>query len=241
MNTEFLQNGAVLSQKDGLFPLCTDAVVLAAFAQVPDGSRVCDLCCGGGAVGLLLLSRCPQCRVTGVDILPQACALARQNAAHSALRHPMEVVEGDLRQIRRLLPANQFDHVVCNPPYFPVNAGAAAKNPALAIARTELSCTLADVCAAAAWLLPTGGSVSLVHRPERLVDVLCQLRQHGLEPKLLRFVRHKAQHPVCLLLVKATLGGKPGLSYLPDLIQFEADGRPTAEYQRIYHQKEARP
>ncbi|MBQ2144367.1 MAG: SAM-dependent methyltransferase, partial [Oscillospiraceae bacterium] len=107
-----------------------------------------------------------------------------------------------------------------------------------AIARTEVCCTLTDAVTAARWLLQTGGSLDLVHRPERLTDVLTALRAAGLEPKRLRLVRHRADKQPSLVLIRAVLGGRPGLAVEPDCVLYEADGAPSADYRRIYHLQE---
>ena len=195
----------------GAFPLGTDAVQLAAFAAVPKGAAVCDLCAGSGAVGLLMLARDPSLSVTAVELREEGCALMERSAEESRLGERFRVLRGDVRTIRDLLPMGSFRYVVCNPPYYPVGSGYASEDEARAVARTELCCTLEDACAAAAWLLPTGGSLWMVHLPERLTDLLCALRTHGLEPKILKPVCSSPDKPPSLLLIKATKGGKPGL------------------------------
>ncbi len=87
----------------------------------------------------------------------------------------------------------------------------------------EVGCTLADVCAAAARVLRWGGRFALVHRPERLSDLFCTLRAHGLEPKRLRFVASSAEKVPSLALVEARRGGKAGLSVEPMLFIGSAD------------------
>ena len=209
LKREELENGVVLYS--GAFPLGTDAVQLAGFAAVPKGAAVCDLCAGSGAVGLLMLARDPSCSVTAVELREEGCALMERSAAESCLGDRFRVLRGDVRAIRELLPPGSFRHVVCNPPYYPVDSGYASEDEDRAVARTELCCTLEDVCAAAAWLLPTGGSLWMVHLPERLTDLLCSLRAHALEPKILKPVCSTPDKPPSLLLVKATKGRKPGL------------------------------
>lgn len=231
---EFLQNGLVFLQTPGLFPLGTDAMVLADFARPPAGSAVCDLCAGSGAVGLLMLSHDPSLRVTALELQRSACAAAEENRRENRLEDRFSVLCGDLRQIRSLLAPGSFRHVVCNPPYFPVDGGLPDREEAFALARTELACDLDDVCRAAAWLLPAKGCFYLVHRPQRLTDVMVCLRRAGLEPKVLRLVHHRQTDAPSLLLVKAVRGGRPGLDCLPPLILRDADGAPSAEYRRIY-------
>lgn len=209
IKAEQLGNGVVLYSGD--FPLGTDAVQLAGFAAVPKGAAVCDLCAGSGAVGLLLLAREPSLSVTAVELREEACALMERSVTESGIENRFRILRGDVRAIRDLLPAGSFRYAVCNPPYYPVGSGYVPEDEARAVARTELRCTLADACAAAAWLLPTGGSLWMVHRPERLTDLLCTLRAHNLEPKLLKPVCATSGAAPSLILVKATKGGKPGL------------------------------
>lgn len=237
MQTEVLQNGITMKQLHTQFPLGTDTVLLADFAKDCRGA-VCDLCAGCGQVGLLLAAA-GDAKITCVELQEDAALQAQKNIAENGLEDRMAALQGDVREIRTLLSHSSFDAVVCNPPYFPINSGFAAKDAAIAIARTELCCTLADVCKAAAWLLKTGGSFYLVHKPERLTDVLTALRECGLEPKLLRFVQHRADAPYSLVLVKAVYGGKPGLSYAPTLVLQNGDGTDSAEYRKIYHLEDA--
>lgn len=229
---EVLWNG--VSMENGVFRLGTDSVALAWFADFPKSSRVCDLGCGSGAISLMLLASDPSLQVTGIELMPEAAALAAQNAAHNQL--PFTVMEGDLRNIREFLPAGSMDGVISNPPYFPVGSGFAAKGP-LAAARSEETCTLAQLAQAMNWLLKTGGKAFLVHRPERLADLMWHLKNENLEPKRIRFVRHRQENPVSLVLLEARKGGKPGLTYEQDLVLFDDKGE-TEEYQKMYHRAE---
>ena len=219
------------------FSLSTDSIVLADFARVFSGARVCDLGCGCGALGLLLLAKCETLQVTGVEIQEPAARCAAENAAQNGLSQ-FSVLHGDLREYRTLLPANGFDIVVSNPPYYPVSGGAAPDKLPLAIARSEVCCTLSDLCACAAWCLRFGGSFFLVHKPERLADLMVFLRAARLEPKRLRFVRHSAASAVSLVLLEARLGGKPGLQIEPELVLYGPDGSESAACRRIYHRQE---
>ena len=129
--------------------------------------------------------------------------------------------------------------MISNPPYFPVGSGRIS--PAGAVERCELCLTLEQLCAAAAWLLPDGGRFALVHRPERLCDLIFQMRSHRIEPKRIRFARHTAASPLCLVLLEGRRGGRPGLSYEPDFIEFLPDGTETDAYRAAYHRKGAEP
>ena len=232
MDLEQLWNGIVLHR--GGFPLGTDSVSCAWFAEFPKRSKVADLGCGSGAIALMLLASDPTLQVTGVELQPEAAAAARKNAAANPVN--FTVLEADLRQISSLLPAGSMDGVISNPPYFPVGSGKSAAGP-MAWARSEETCTLSQLCQAAAWLLRWDGRFVLVHRPERLADLVWELRSHSLEPKRIRFVRHRPDGPIILVLLEARKGGKPGLSYGPDLVLFDQNGNKTEEYRKMYHKE----
>jgi len=231
---EYLWNGVTMQNPDGRFRLGTDSMVLADFARPGKNARICDLGCGSGAIGLMLLASHPGISVTGVEIQTESAALAAENITRNGLAQRFSVLQGDLRQIRTLLPANGFSCVVANPPYYKVNT-VPPEDEAMAIARTEVCCTPEALCAAAAWLLSSGGSFCLVHKPERLTDLLVCLRQNRLEPKRLQFVRHSPSARRSLVLLEAVLDGKPDLTVLDDLVLHNHDGTPTGDFCRIYH------
>ena len=219
---------------DALFPPGTDTFVLSAFPRLRPGMRVCDLCSGTGLLGLLLLQRRPELTVTGVELLPEAAALGARTASANGLDARLAVQVGDIRRIRQLLPPAAFDLVVCNPPYYPASSGHLPQEAARRAARAETTCTLEEVCAAASYLLPWGGRFCLVHKPERLGDLCCALRDTGLELKRLRPVCFRAGDAPSLLLVEGRRGGKPGVEFLPPLVLQNPDGSPTAELDAIY-------
>ena len=229
-------DGPVLRQA-AHFRLGTDCVLLADFVNTSGLRRGIDLGCASGAAMLLLLNRSPGLSMTGLEIVPEAAALARENLALNGLEARGEIITGDIRDHRALFRAGAFDLVVCNPPYFPPESGAVSPKPGRAAARSELLCTLPELCAASAFLLRTGGRACFVHRPERLSELFVCLSSAGLEPKRLRLVCRDAGAAPSLVLVEARRGGKPGLTIEPALLLQNPDGTESAEYRRIYHRK----
>ena len=154
---------------DTLFRPGTDTFLLSSLPRLKSNLRVCDLGCGTGLLGLLLLQRQPNLSVTGVDIQPHAIDLAQRSAVENDLTDRLTFRLEDLRETA--LPANSFDLVVCNPPYYPVGSGRLPADGALRTARSEESCSLEELCRIAARLLPWSGHFCLVHKPERLTDL----------------------------------------------------------------------
>jgi len=227
---ELLPNGYTLELPQGTFPLSTDSLVLSHFTKLPRNARVLDLGSGCGTLGLLLCSTNKDCTVSGIELDARAHQAALENIRTNQIGSRLESICADLRQISSLVTPGSFHCCVSNPPYF--SGGPASSR--FPDARREDQCTLADLMVSAAWALKYGGDFFLVHRPERLGEIIAQGASKGLEAKRLCLVRHREEGPVSLVLVQLRKGGKPGLKW-EELTLFHTDGTPTREYNAIYH------
>ena len=219
---------------DGLFRPSTDTFLLGGFPVLRRGERVCDLGAGTGLLGALLLTREPSLTVTGLELREDACRLARRTAERSGWQERLLCRQGDLRRREDLPPAGGFDLVVSNPPYFPPETGRVSPQETRSVARSEVVCTLEDVCRAAGWLLRWGGRFCVVFPTERLAELMETLRRHRLEPKVLRFVQKNAASAPSLLLMACRKDGGTGLAVQPPLLLQNDDGTETPELRRIY-------
>ena len=235
-----LWDGGPLFCQSEHFKLGTDSVLLADFVNIGSRQRGIDLGCGSGVLPLLLMSKSERLHMTGLEINPEAAKTAEANLEANKLAERGSIVTGDIRLCKELFKSGEFDLVVANPPYFAEGSGKQSTDEAKAAARTETMCTLGEVCRAAAYLCRTGGVFCLVHRAERLCDVLCILRESGLEPKRLRTVAHDASKEPSLILVEARRGGGSGMKLLPPLFIRNPDGSETQEILKIYH-REGKP
>ena len=191
----------------------SDALLLARFSEPKRAWRAADLCSGCGIVSLEWHDRGHRGPCLGLELQPEASALLAAACAEQGIEHITPVC-ADLRSFRE--GAGSYDLCACNPPYF--TAGEQAADRARATARHETDCTLDDVCAAAQRVLRYGGRFTLVHRAERLADVLCAMRSHGIEPKRLRFLAKSPDAAPSLLFVEGKRGGKSGLVIEPPLV-----------------------
>ena len=233
---EQLPHGIVMQTIDGVFPLSTDSVVLGDFIRLPKQAKICDLGCGAGTLGLLLCGKDKLCQVTGIELQDEAYHISNLNISRNNFNHRFTMLHMDICDIKSQLPAGAFTHVVSNPPYFPLSGGNVARGNQ-AIARAETNCSIEDICLGASWLLQSGGTFSLVHKPERLSDVFYALRKNRLEVKRLCFVKHRPDTVASMVLIEGKKDGKPSLKLEKDLILFTSDGQPTADYDRIYNIK----
>ena len=225
---EYIATDFTLDLTDG-FPLSTDSMVLADFVRLPKNARVLDLGSGCGTLGLLLCAKSSGCTVTGIELETAAHAAAVENIRRNGLDSRLFSLCADLRTMP--FEPGSFQVCLSNPPYF--SGGAAhSRDP---LARREDCCTPRDLFAAASKALRFGGDFFLVHKPERLAELIFEAVSTGLEPKRLRLVRHRPDSPVSMILLSCRKGAKPGL-ILEDLTLHHTDGTPTADYKRIYHQ-----
>ena len=230
---EYLPHGFRLEIPTGCFPLTTDSMVLSHIAGAGCQGKVLDLGSGCGQLGLLLCAENDRCRVTGIELDPAAHGCALENIRRNGLTERMESICDDLRRVPGLFAPGSFDCCISNPPYF--SGGPAAR---LTLARREEECTLADVLHAAAWAVKFGGDVFLVHRPERMGQVIALGAANKLETKELTLVRHREGGPIALVVFRLRKGAKPGLT-IRELSLHHKDGTPTKEYREIYHIQEA--
>lgn len=192
---------------DGCFPLSADSLALGEFCTLKSGQRVLDLGCGAGLLLLLAAQREPGTELFGVEHDPHAAALARENLRENGLAGT--VLTADFTQAALL---SGFDLVLTNPPWYPQGSGGVG-----GAGRME-RCPLPELCAIAVKALKGKGRLALCYPPERLVDLLCALRGAGLEPKRLRFCRHRRDKKPSAVLAEGVKGGRPGLEVLPDLL-----------------------
>ena len=227
---ETLFNGFTLDIAPGAFPLSTDSIALAAFVRLPKQARVLDLGSGCGTLGIMLCAADKGCKVTGIELDPQAHEMALQNITRNQLQGRLESICADLTAIAEHFDTGCFDVCVSNPPYF--TSGPISKTTPLA--RHEQSCSLDTWMASAARAIKFGGDFYLVHKPERLAEIFSAACAHHLEPKRLCLLRHKEAGPVTLILVQCRKGAKPGLIW-EEASLHDKDGNPTDYYKTLYH------
>ncbi len=210
----------------------TDAMLLSEFCGIHRLWTACDLGSGCGIIPLRWHDMGHRGPCWAVELDEAGTALLRRAAAQAgaAQIHPLTA---DLCRLPDELPRGRFDLVSCNPPYF--TGGKVSQNPARGAARHELHCTVADVCRAAAALLRDGGRLCLCNQPRRLADCIAGMREAGIEPKRLRFVRQRAGILPWLFLLDGRRGGRSGLALMPDLILEAPEGGFSAELLEIYH------
>ncbi len=223
----------LIQKKDG-FCFGVDAVLLSHFAQVAKNSKVIDLGTGTGIIAVLVAAKKGPERVVGLEIQHDMADMAARSVELNALSERVSIVQGDIKDAVRIFAAASFDAVVTNPPY--MEKGGGLLNPAdvKAISRHEILCTLEDIVSVASRLMKPGGKFSMVHRPQRLADIIYHMRSYSIEPKQLRFVHPSPGKKPNLLLISGTKNGKAELRVQEPLYVYDSTGRYSKEIDEIY-------
>ena len=230
--TKLWPEGPTILQTE-LVKLTGDSILLADFARISEGEKGVDLCCGSGALMLLLLWRERTINMTGLEIQQDAASLAEETFRLNGLSDRAEVCCGDYRDVVKELPNGGFDFVISNPPYFAEKQGAMSPKLNRAKARAELTSSLTELCHAASKLCRSGGKVFFSFRTDRLAELLNEMVSAHLEPKRLRFIHHNALSAASVVLAEGRKDGKPGLRIDAPFLLHDEDGRESREYRKI--------
>ena len=226
--------GLKLIQKKNGFRFGVDAVLLADFADVRKTDRVIDLGTGTGIIAVLLAGKSGAASVTGLEIQPDIAEMAQRSVKLNALEDRVKIINGDLRECAGYLGTAGFNVVVTNPPYMNLGGGLLNPSDTKAVSRHEIMCNLDDIATVSSRLLLPGGLFFMVHRPDRLVDVVYHMRCRGIEPKYIRFVHPSPYKKANLMLIKGMKGGRPQLKMLEPLYIYDENGAYSKEINQIY-------
>src|SRR5699024_6668377 len=193
-----------------------------------------DLCSGNGVIPLLLSDKGQQV-IDGIEIQEQLVNMAKRSIVHNHLESRIRMYHMDLKEAHKYFKPSQYSLVTCNPPYFKSNQEHQHQKDAHKIARHEIMCTLEDCCFAAMHLLKQGGRFVMVHRAERLMDVLSYMRAYQIEPKKLYFIYSKQGKVAQTIVVEGRKGGNQGLDIQTPFYIYNSNGTYTREMREVYY------
>ena len=210
-------------------------VVMHQGLSKEDVKNIVDFGTNNAAIPLLLSKRTLK-KIIGIEIQDEAVDLARRNVEMNDLNDQIEIVHGDIKDVVKELPKAQL--IVCNPPFFEVGENSNLNdNEYLTIARHEIKIDLEGIISAAAYLLDNKGRFAIVHRPDRMIDILNIMQKYDIEPKRIRFVYPKMNRDSHVLLVEGMYKGKKGLKIEPPLYAHNDDGSYSNEVRRMFGEK----
>ena len=254
------RNGYRIIQNKNKFCFGMDAVLLSGFVCEREGIAVnpvsgsagggqdaknlhiADLGTGTGIIPILLRGKLGKRGsenggpwIYGLEIQEEVGKMAERSVLLNDLQGDIRIVRGDIKEASGILGKGLFDVVTSNPPYKKSGVGLESPDMSRAISRNEVLCTFEDVAREAAGLLKPGGRFYLVHRPERLAELMDTLREYKLEPKRLRMVHSYIDSGAVMILLEAARGGGQFMKVEKPLIIYKEKGVYTDEIINIYY------
>ncbi|MBU9721977.1 MULTISPECIES: tRNA1(Val) (adenine(37)-N6)-methyltransferase [Bacillaceae] len=222
-------------QRNDIFSFSIDAVLLAKFAKAPKATgKIIDLCTGTGAIPLLLSTR-TSAPIDAVEIQSLLCELAEKSIKYNDLEGQISLIHKNILDLDKEVSWGSYDLVTCNPPYFTVTSDQGKnRNEKISYARHEIACTLDDVIRICARLVNQTGKIAMVHRPERLADIIITMRKYKVEPKVIQYVHPRKDREANMILIEAVRGGKPGLKTYPPFFVYGDGQEYTKEFKEYY-------
>ena len=226
------KNMKIIQRKD-MFNFSLDTVLLANFCTInKDVKHIIDFGTNNAAIPLLL-SRRTNRMITGVEIQEEAVELARKNVSLNNLEEQINIVHDDIACYVKKAP--KVGLVVCNPPFFRVDEESNLnENEYLTIARHEIKIDLEGIIKAAAFVLDNKGRFAMVHRPDRMIEILNLMQKYDIEPKRIRFVYPEVNRDSHVLLIEGMYKGKKGLKIESPLYAHNDDGSYSDEVRKMF-------
>lgn len=225
----------IYQDTDG-FNFSIDSMLLADFASITAKVKnICDLCSGNAPIPLYLTLR-TKANIVGVEVQEHSYDLAVKSIKENNLDDQIEMINANLIGINKQIGTSKFDLVTVNPPFFKIGDNNINPNDLKAIARHEVLANLDDIVKEASILLNSKGRLAMVHRPDRLVEILEVFKKYRIEPKRLQFIYPKRDRECNHILIEGIKdGSKDGLRVLPPLYVYNDDNKWTKQILEIYN------
>ena len=228
--------GLKIIQNEKGFCFGIDSVLLSDFAKnIKKGSKVLDLGTGTGIISILLCGKTELKKVIGIEIQEEVADMANRSSILNNLENRFQVLNENILNLNKLYKNQTFDVIVTNPPYKKKDTGIINEDEKKIISRHEITANLEDFIKISKDLLKDKGEFYMVHRPERLVDILSLLRKYKIEPKEIRFVFSNKNKEPKLVLIKGIKNAKPFLKIDKNLYIYDDKGNYTEEILKIYN------
>lgn len=233
-----VNNLKIIQNTEG-FCFGIDSVILSEFAKnIKKNSKVIDLGTGTGIISFLLIAKTSLEHVTGVEVQEEVADMVNRSIKLNKLEDKFNIVNCNIKNLLSFVNKESFDVVVTNPPYKKMNTGAKNENEKKIISRHELLADVFDFIKVSKQVLKDKGVLYMVHRPERLADIIWGLRENKLEPKEIRFVYSREDSKEAkLVLIKAVKNGGSFLKINKPLYIYNLNGEYTEEIKNIYESK----
>ena len=215
-----------------------DSVLISNFcAKIKSASNAVDIGSGTGIISILFASKAKIDHIYGIEIQSEVAEMSKRSIELNHLENKIEILNINVKDVFKYINANSVDCVVTNPPYMKNGSGAKNDDKGKVIARHEVEITLSEILEISYKLLKDRGEFYMIHRMDRLVDVLYEMRAKRLEPKEIQFIHSYVNNSPNLFMVRAVKNGGKQLKVLNPLVIYKSNGEYTDEILKIYGKK----
>lgn len=202
-------------QDDEYFKFSLESVLLPNFVTINlKDKNILDLCCGNAPIPLILAKK-TKAKIYGVELQKEIYDLALKSVKINEKEEQITIINEDVKNLKKVFKGDMFDIITVNPPYFKVNSNSSLnQNIIKAKARHENTLTLEELLKMVTYLLKNNASFYMVHRAERLIEIIETLKKYKLTPKCLQFIYPYEGKESKLFMIKATKNGREGIKVL---------------------------
>ena len=228
--------GLKIIQNSKWFCFGIDSVLLSDFAKnIKKDAKVLDIGTGTGIISILLSKKSNSKKIYAIEIQKEVADMAKRSVKLNNLEEKIEIINDNIKNINQYLENNTLDAIVTNPPYKKISTGKVSIEKNKLISRHEIECDLDDIIKISYKLLKQKGEFYMVHRTDRLSEIIYKMKQNKLEPKQIRFVYSSVNKEPKLVLIKAVKDGNELTKVESPLIVYNEDGKYTEEILKIYN------
>ena len=228
-------NNLKIYQNTEMFSFSLDSILLPNFVTLNKNIKnILDIGSGNAAIPLILTTK-TQAKITGIEIQEESYKLGKKSIEYNNLENRINFINDDIKEYVKNIESDSFDTITCNPPYFKVNDQSRFNdNDYKTIARHEVKLNLEDLFKIARKLLKNNGNIAIVHRPERLIDIIEEMKKNNIEPKKIQLVYPGINKEANILLIEGIKNGRPGLKILNPIYSHLENGEYTEEIKKFF-------
>ena len=222
-------------QNANMFSFSLDSVLLPNFVTINKNTkRILDIGCGNAPIPLILSTK-TSASIVGIEIQPEVYDMAKRTVEINNLKKQITILNKDVNEWYQTIESDTFDVITCNPPYFKVEKDSHFNlSDYKTLARHEVALNLSQLLKISKKLLKNGGIIAIVHRPERLIEIILEMKKNNIEPKKIRFVYPKIGSEANTLLIEGVKNGNSGIKILPPLYAHHNNGEYSEEIKSYF-------
>ena len=222
-------------QDSDMFSFSLDSVLLPNFVTINKKiTNILDIGCGNAPIPLILSTK-TNAKITGIEIQKSVYDLAIESIKINNKEDQITIINEDVNEFYKNEETDKYDVITCNPPFFKyIESSNINKNDYKTIARHEVKLNLNQLFTIARKLLKNNGVIAIVHRPERFLDVVMEMKNNNIEPKRVQFIYPKPNMEANIMLIEGTKNGNPGLKILPPIYSHKENGEYTDTVKKYF-------